>query len=59
MSLITPPERSKNQLRAIRLVPSEDRLLVMVVADSSQAHHLNLRLPHGAEERTGSDGTMD
>ena len=48
MSLITPPQRSKNQLRAIRLVPSEDRLLVMVVADSSQAHHLNLRLPHGS-----------
>ena len=48
MSLISPPQRSESQLRTIRLVRSEDRLLVMLVADSSQAHHLNLRLPHGS-----------
>ena len=48
MSLISPPQRSQSNLRTIRLVRSEDRLLVMLVADSSQAHHLNLRLPHGS-----------
>ena len=48
MSLISPPQRSHCQLKAIRLVRNDDRLLVMLVGDSSQTHHLNLRLPHGS-----------
>lgn len=70
MSLISPPQRSQSRLRTIRLVRSDDRLLVMLVGDASQAHHLNLRLPHGsadqveALERWTSDqllqsGTLD
>ena len=49
MSLITHPSRRQPALEAIRLVRSDDRLLVMLVENSSQAHHLNLRLPHGSE----------
>ena len=51
MSLITQPQRQKPRLQAVRCVRSEDRLLVMLVEDSSQARHLNLRLPHGAAEQ--------
>ena len=47
MSLITPPQRSQSQLRAIRLVPSEDRLLDGG-GGLQPARHLNLRLPHGS-----------
>ncbi|MAR07227.1 MAG: heat-inducible transcription repressor HrcA [Cyanobium sp. NAT70] len=50
MSLITRPAEPQAQLKAIRLVNSGDRLLVMLVVDSGHASHLNLRFPHGAEE---------
>ena len=50
MSLITRPGGTQAQLEAIRLVSSGDRLLVMLVEDSGRASHLNLRLPHGAED---------
>ena len=50
MCLISRPRQPQAQLEAIRLVPSGDRLLVMLVDDSGRASHLNLRLPHGAAE---------
>lgn len=50
MSLITRPVPPRNQLEAVRLVRSGDRLLVLLVEDSGRASHLNLRLPHGAAE---------
>ena len=49
MSLITQPQQENRQLETIRLVPSGDRLLVMLVEANGSASHLNLRLPHGAE----------
>ncbi len=49
MSLITKPTRKKSTLREIRLVKSGERLLVMLVENSNQASHLNLRLPPNAE----------
>ena len=61
MSLITQPQQENRQLETIRLVPSGDRLLVMLVEANGRASHLNLRLPHGAEaeltamERWASD----
>jgi len=72
MSLITHPARPQPTLQAVRLVPSGDRLLVMLVESSNQASHLNLRLPHGSKtqveamerwtrlqlEQSG-DGSMD
>ena len=51
MSLITHPSRREPTLEAIRLVRSDDRLLVMLVENSNHAHHLNLRLPHGSERQ--------
>ena len=54
MCLISRPQQPKTQLEAIRLVPSGDRLLVMLVDDSGRASHLNLRLPHGASEELGA-----
>ncbi|WP_413744521.1 heat-inducible transcriptional repressor HrcA [Synechococcus sp. MIT S9451] len=51
MSLITHPTRLQPALEALRLVRSEERLLVMLVQNSSQASHLNLRLPHGSEHQ--------
>ena len=50
MSLITRPAPPRNQLEAVRLVRSGDRLLVLLVEESGRASHLNLRLPHGAAE---------
>ena len=50
MCLISRPMQPQAQLEAIRLVPSGERLLVMLVDDSGRASHLNLRLPHGAAE---------
>ena len=50
MSLITRPRPERSQLEAIRLVPSCDRLLVMLVEENGRASHLNLRLPHGVDE---------
>ena len=54
MSLITLPQPSEQRLHAIRLVPTDERLLVMLVADSSQTHHLNLRLPHGSAHQVAA-----
>lgn len=54
MCLISRPQQPQAQLEAIRLVPSGDRLLVMLVDDSGRASHLNLRLPHGATEEIGA-----
>ena len=51
MSLITHPRQVKPTIEAIRLVRSDDRLLVMLVQNSSQANHLNLRLPHGNDHQ--------
>ncbi|WP_254939717.1 heat-inducible transcriptional repressor HrcA [Cyanobium sp. Morenito 9A2] len=48
LSLITRPQRSKPSLQALRLVPSGDRLLVLLVEGSTTATSLNLRLPVGA-----------
>ncbi|MEB3159469.1 MAG: heat-inducible transcriptional repressor HrcA [Synechococcus sp.] len=49
MSLITHPTRNESSLESVRLVRSDERLLVMLVDNSSQASHLNLRLPYGSE----------
>ena len=49
MSLITRPQQEHSALEAIRLVPSCNRLLVMLVAENGRASHLNLRLPHGID----------
>ncbi len=46
MSLITRPANKKSTLQEIRLVPSGNRLLVMLVDNSNKASHLNLRLPN-------------
>ena len=51
MSLITPPAKPKPGVEAIRLVRCDQRLLVMLVDHSSQASHLNLRLPYGSEHQ--------
>ncbi len=72
MSLITRPSRRQTTLQEIRLVQSEDRLLVMLVESSSQATQLNLRLPLEAvaelegiefwareQLRHSRDGTLD
>lgn len=47
LSLITRPQRSQPSLQALRLVPSGDRLLVLLVEGSTTATSLNLRLPGG------------
>ena len=54
MCLISRPQQPEARLEAIRLVPSGDRLLVMLVDDSGRASHLNLRLPHGTAEELGA-----
>ncbi len=48
MSLITRPVGKRPALKEIRLVQSGERLLVMLVESSTQASHLNLRLPNEA-----------
>ncbi|WP_320675551.1 HrcA family transcriptional regulator [Prochlorococcus sp. MIT 1300] len=48
MSLITRPALVQPTLQKIRLVNSDDRLLVMLVDSSNHASHLNLRLPSEA-----------
>ena len=45
MSLITRPVRKQKQLEKVRLVPSGERLLVMLVESSNDACHLNVRFP--------------
>ena len=46
LSLITPPQRPRRDLQAVRLVTSGDRLLVFVVEGTATTRSLNLRLPH-------------
>jgi heat-inducible transcriptional repressor len=48
LSLITRPQRTKPTLQTLRLVPSGDRLLVLLVESSATATSLNLRLPLNA-----------
>ena len=45
MSVITRPVGKKNTLEEVRLVQSGERLLVMLVENSNNASHLNIRLP--------------
>ena len=54
MSLILRPVGRSTDLNAMRLVPSGERLLVLLVDGASQASHLNLRLPHGSEAQIGA-----
>ena len=54
LSLITRPQRSCGGLRALRLVPSGERLLVLLVDDSAGASNLNLRLPSAATAELGA-----
>ena len=56
MSLITRPVRKQNRLEEVRLVKSGERLLVMLVENSNQASHLNVRLPL---EAVGELGAME
>ncbi|MEY2643738.1 MAG: hypothetical protein RLZZ611_387 [Cyanobacteriota bacterium] len=48
LSLITRPQRPSGILRALRLVPSGERLLVLLVEEGAAASNLNLRLPQAA-----------
>jgi heat-inducible transcriptional repressor len=50
LSLITRPQRQSSQLQALRLVPSGDRLLVLVVENAASASTLNLRLPNSSPD---------
>ena len=45
MSLITRPVQKQKALEEVRLVKSGERLLVMLVENSNNASHLNIRLP--------------
>ncbi len=49
LSLISRPQRPRPLLRAIRLVVSGDRLLVLLVKAPAHTTSLNLRLPRGME----------
>jgi heat-inducible transcriptional repressor len=49
LSLITRPRRPTACLRAVRLVPSGERLLVLLVHEPARTTSLNLRLPMGTE----------
>ena len=61
MSLITRPQEMGGRLETVRLVPSDDRLLVLLVEKGAAASCLNLRMPEelGAQvpalERWASD----
>lgn len=48
LSLITQPRAPQPMLRALRLVPEGDRLLVFLVEGVAASTSLNLRLPAGA-----------
>jgi len=48
LSVITRPQRSEPQLKALRLVVSGDRLLVFLVESSAVSSSLNLRLPQAS-----------
>ena len=54
LSLITRPQRNCGSLRALRLVPSGERLLVLLVDDGAGASNLNLRLPPAATAELGA-----
>ena len=45
MSLITRPQDVSSQLQALRLVPQNDRLLVLLVEEGATSRCLNLRMP--------------
>jgi heat-inducible transcriptional repressor len=49
LSLITRPQRPESALQAVRLVPSNGRLLIFLVETAGMANSLNVRLPPGAE----------
>ncbi|MCT0211961.1 HrcA family transcriptional regulator [Synechococcus sp. CS-1324] len=49
LSLITRPQRPQSTLQAVRLVPSQGRLLIFLVEAAGAASSLNVRLPPGAE----------
>jgi heat-inducible transcriptional repressor len=49
LSLITRPRRPTSSIRAVRLVPSGERLLVLLVHEPARTSSLNLRLPKGTE----------
>jgi heat-inducible transcriptional repressor len=49
LSLITRPQRPESTLQAVRLVPSNGRLLIFLVETAGTATSLNVRLPPGAE----------
>ena len=51
LSLIAPPQRLQRNLQAVRLVPSDDRLLVFVVEAGASSSSLNLRLPAAARSQ--------
>ena len=51
LSLITRPERPQQSLQAIRLVTSDDRLLVFLVEGAASSTSLNLRLPRGLDHQ--------
>ncbi len=51
LSLIAPPQRLQRNLQAVRLVPSDDRLLVFVVEAGASSSSLNLRLPGDARNQ--------
>lgn len=48
LSLISRPQRPRQGLQAVRLVPSSDRLLVFLVQGPALTTSLNLRLPSGS-----------
>jgi heat-inducible transcriptional repressor len=51
LSLITRPQRRNPRLQALRLVPSGERLLVLLVEEGACASNLNLRLPAAAHDQ--------
>ena len=54
LSLITPPQHRQGTLRALRLVPSDDRMLVFVVEAGASTSSLNLRLPAGGARQVAA-----
>ncbi len=54
MSLITKPTKQEPTLQEIKLVPSGDRLLVILVENAHQVRKLDLRLPNEALKEISS-----
>jgi heat-inducible transcriptional repressor len=48
LSLVTRPRRPSSGLQALRLVPSGERLQLLLVEDATRSTHLNVRLPLAA-----------